>query len=64
MLTKPGNKLIELVLDAFFNFSSALAPGDWFLETVDGKTDIEDPCPCNSWKDLAIAYNPHGKDTS
>ena len=55
VFTKPGSKLMELVLEAFFSLSIALAPADWFLDTFDGKTDIEDPCPCNSWKDLAIA---------
>lgn len=61
VFTKPGSKLIELV-QAFFNFSTALAPADWFLETFEGKTDIEDPCPCNSWKDFAIAYKAHEKN--
>lgn len=58
VLTKPGNKLMALALEAFLSLSIALADADWPLDTFDGRTDIEDPCPCcNSWKDLAIACN-------
>ena len=50
-----------MALEAFFNLSIALADADWLLDTFDGRTDIEEPCPCcNNWKDLAIACAPIG----
>lgn len=43
VLTRPGTRLIELLLEAFFNFSIALVPIAAPLDTLEGSTDMADP---------------------